>query len=113
MRLHLPLAALLLLAGCTTAPFVEATPLGAPQPARPEDADVQLFSVRAPDCHFLELALVAVRGNDPAHNREALIARARQLGGDAVAGLAQIVSRSGTDGLQGTVIRFTDPACRH
>jgi hypothetical protein len=105
------------LAAC--APRVTGQVYGDPHPALPPDAEVQLFSVRVPECPFEEIALVSVfpqvRFLLPAPKREvfeALQQRARELGGNAVVGMTEVQAEEGSglrDGVKGTVVRFTDP----
>lgn len=115
------LAGLLLvgLVGCS--PTVRATRLGPPVPPRPADSQVQLFSVRTPECPFDELSLLKVHydgGQIPGittSDTEALDAvkrKTRALGGDAIAGVTYFESSESTRGIMGTAIRFKDGSCR-
>ncbi|MEJ2218365.1 MAG: hypothetical protein P8099_17315 [Gemmatimonadota bacterium] len=118
-------ASLLLLTACgpaiSSAFFEQAPP-------RPPDSQVQLYSTRLPSCPYEEIGLV--RGRKRAFSSmQAVLAslqrRAREMGGDAIVGLGQgrtvtgatvvndVASVDVSDGLAGTVIRFTDPDCRH
>lgn len=103
--------------GCSAA--VRSTQLGHTYAPRPSDAEVQLYSVRVPQCAFEEISLVTAFA-DPIvlisqeNAIEAAKRRARDLGGDAIVGLTDFPSSSDGDpgGIRGTVIRFADPSCR-
>lgn len=99
---------------------------------KPTGAPIRLYRISPPDCPYEELALVRVstrgRGTDGEVRgalREAIEIQARQLGGDAVAGLQEYETtevRSGTGMIalgfphwcwSGVVLRFQDPDCAH
>jgi hypothetical protein len=115
---------LLLLAACgpaiSSAFFKQASP-------RPAGSVVQLYSTRLPSCPYEEIGVVKGRRRAFASMQDVLSAmkeRAREMGGDAIVGLGQgrtvtgatvvndVASLDVSDGLAGTVIRFTDPNCR-
>lgn len=109
-------AALLLgLSGCV--PKVTARIYGDAYPARPESAEVQLYSVDLPECPFDEIALVSVLPKYQVAGRprdqvfRALREKVRELGGDAVVGMTVLQAPPDNglvDGVQGTVVRFKD-----
>lgn len=115
---------LLLLAACgpaiSSAFFKQA-------PARPANSQILLYSTKVPSCPYEEIGVVKGRRRTPASLQDVLAAmmqRAREMGGDAIVGLGQgrvvtgatavdnVASVDVSDGLAGTVIRFTDPSCR-
>jgi hypothetical protein len=105
----------LTLAAC--APSVSTRVYGNHYSARADTAEVQLYSVGLPDCPFEEIALVSVHlkyrvwGSPEGHAFTLIRARARELGGHAVVGLREVQAKPNTgltDGVQGTVVRFTD-----
>ncbi len=124
-RLHtLFPVSLLLLTACgpaiSSALFKQAAPL-------PPDSEVRLYSTKAPSCPYEEIGVVKGRRRAPASLQDVLTAmkrRAREMGGDGIVGLGQgrtvtgatvvgdVASLDVSDGLAGTVIRFTDPSCR-
>jgi hypothetical protein len=113
MRISMLPVSLLLLTAC--APMVTSTPIGATYPAKPDDAQVLLFSVRTPECSYEEIALVtAYTHPEPPATLEALKHKVRRLGADAVVGLTEFSRQDpeGRGGLRGTAVRFVDPACR-
>jgi hypothetical protein len=93
-------------------------------PPRASDAEVHLFSTRAPECPYDEIALLTGyydrTGRIPRYSvsdEEALAAmkaKARQMGGDAIAGLTDSDSRDHGPrrAIKGTVIHFRDESCR-
>lgn len=113
-----------LLAGC--GPAVQSTPF-ASFPARPAEHPIRLYSTKVPECPYEEVGLVSARRRyglvvSMTEVLEALKARAREMGGDAVLRVSEgrVVSGGGQDAvtvsstsvLSGTVIRFARPDCR-
>lgn len=103
----------------SSASFIEAAP-------KPPEHEIRLYSTKLPTCPYEEVGLVrSQRGEFGSLDGalEALMRRARQMGGDAVVGLGQGVSVAGgtaigdistvssQEVLAGTVIRFTDAGC--
>jgi hypothetical protein len=120
MRRPILLAALIIALGAC-APRVTTRVIGNTYPARPTDSKVALFSVRVPECPFEEIALIRAQlqlriGETPTEEiLEPLRQRARELGGDAIVGVTELQptdDAGSPEGIQGTVIRFTQPeAC--
>jgi len=97
-------------------------------PPRPPEAEIQLYSTKAPTCPYEEIGLVRGRKTALTTMQGVLVAlqkRAREMGGDAIIGLGAGSAVTGAtaitkdfatvdvnDGMSGTVIRFTDPDCR-
>ena len=82
-------------AGCS--PVVRSTRIGENFPSRPVSSDVQLYSVRMPDCTFEEIGLRDMEkepGFLPVHLSEerldAMKTKARQIGEDPIIGLTQL-----------------------
>lgn len=104
-------------AGCS--PVVRSIRIGESFPPRPVSSDVQLYSVRLPDCPFEEIGLLDMEkepgflATPSSEERvDAMKTKARQMGGDAIIGLAQLPPAEGfRGGLSGTVIRFPAGAC--
>jgi len=129
MNLAVVVTGLWLCAGCsggaakvTSVLFDPAHPL----PPRPADAPIQMFSAQRPGCRFSEIGTVSVEGGGPLPSREIALAmqrRAREMGGDAIVGMAQGSRPAGPDEASpraggtsvtlrtGTVIRFRDSSC--
>jgi hypothetical protein len=113
-----------LLAACGVA--VESAPFKS-LPPRPADHEIVLFSTKLPSCPYEEIGVVNATRRDSYTRYEALLdalkARAREMGGDAIVGLGQqqavsggtvigsTVSIGSSDVLAGTVIRFTESGC--
>jgi hypothetical protein len=119
MRNPFPLAFVL----CSTAGCMSlftggtTTRIGTRYPPRDPEAEVQLFSVRTPECQYEEIALVSASVDFLPDRREAAVEalkrRVREAGGDAVVGLTEMRStKNEGPGVKGTAIRFTDPECR-
>lgn len=103
-------------AGCS--PVVRSTRIGGSFPPRPVSSDVQLYSVRLPECPFEEIGLIDMEKEPGFFRRsseerlDAMKTKARQMGGDAIIGLAQLPPTEGfRGGLTGTVIRFPAGPC--
>jgi hypothetical protein len=127
--LMLTRAAVLLAVVMTTAcaPQVRSVRFDGAAEPRPDTHPIRIYSSRVPDCPYEEMGLVRAReapaaiGTSMEALLEAMRVRARRMGGDAIVGIAQAgtpdgspasgVSLNASDGLSGTVVRFTDPAC--
>lgn len=97
-------------------------------PLPPASGEVAIFSTKAPACAYDEIGLIHVQRRHGFTDLQAMIdalrARAREMGGTGVVGVALAPKVSGsttadhnvtvsTDpGLSGTVVRFRDDACR-
>lgn len=116
------LLAALLVAGC--GPRVQSARFGETPAPRPATQPIQVFSTKLPECPFEELALVRVEKRHGFTSLQAMLDamrhRAREMGGDAVVGVGHTTgvdagvaggTATTTDGIAGTVIRFTDAAC--
>ena len=110
-----------ILSGC--GPAVRSTAFET-YPPRSADHPIRVYSTKTPECPYEEVGLVSARQQ----NRltvtmedilEALKARAREMGGDAVVGVSQgtepqggaVGEISGEPVIAGTVIRFTQADC--
>ena len=96
-------AAVVLLAGCSTPPQVTTQRFAdVVQPVRASDAPVQFFGDGRPACPFTKIGYVKVEGRD-VRDRERLpeLVRAavRELGGDAVIGYGATEFRTGPSGV--------------
>jgi|SRR5688572_20017639 len=115
-------ACVLLVTACgpsiSSAPFVSREP-------RPSDHPILFYSSKLPTCPYEEIGVIhGTAGRSLEATLNGVRKRARAMGGDAVVGLSQpqtvsggtvvgnIVSVGASEGLAGTVIRFTDESCR-
>jgi hypothetical protein len=96
-------------------------------PPRPTDHQIVLFSTKLPACPYEELGLITAQRRHGFNSYESVLeamkARARRMGGDAVVALNQqqtvnggtvigkTVSINTGEALTGTVIRFTESGC--
>lgn len=119
------LAACTLLTAC--APHVRSVSFNGVHDPRPDTHPIRIYSTRPPECPYDELGMVHARqavlavGTPMEAILDALRTRARRMGGDAIVGLAQAVNTEtgasagptlrASEGLSGTVIRFTRPDC--
>jgi uncharacterized protein YbjQ (UPF0145 family) len=130
MRATLLFGALALAAAC--APAVQVTDFD-PQPgaaARPASSPVRVYAEARPRCPVTELGAVRAYPRAPRQSQnsvlEAMRARVRAMGGDAIIafstetvadggsnGVADILGSSGgtTTVSKGIAVRFTDPTC--
>jgi hypothetical protein len=109
------------------APRVTLTPLGAGRvyPPTPDSVAIPLYASTTPSCPFEEIAALTVEGagmlTSDAGVLDALRAKARAVGGQAIIGYSQ-ANRSASDHdpsmppgkvrvRNGTAIRFRSPAC--
>ncbi len=130
MRLAIAASALVLAAGCSpavqSAMFVSDTP--AP---RPTQSPLRIYSEARPECSLQEIGTVSgyarAPGQSPDDVANAMRARARKMGGDAIVGFAtqevvsggvavpagagSVASISSNTVYKGTVVRFDDPSC--
>jgi hypothetical protein len=115
---------LIVLLAVACGPKVQSARFGETPAPRPGTQPIQVFSTKLPECPFEELALVRVEKRHGFTSLQAMLDamrhRAREMGGDAIVGVGHTSSveagvASGTatttDGIAGTVIRFTDAAC--
>lgn len=111
------IVALVIVGSSACAPPVHVTKLDGPFTPRQPASEIRIFSTKMPQCEYSEIAIItayqapAVGTLDGA--MEALKAKARELGADAVAGV-RLVPKGGDDrrhGYSGTAIRFKDPSC--
>jgi hypothetical protein len=112
----------LLLAAC--GPAVSSAPFLAREP-RPADHEIRLYSTRLPTCRYEEIGLIQVKRRHGSLEEvlDAVRQHARIMGGDGVIALGQTqtteggtvvgttVSLGASEGLAGTVIRFTETTC--
>jgi hypothetical protein len=125
---------ILLLAAGACSPAVQSAvyiPGGAPTPVA-SDAAVRIYGQTRPQCAFEEIGWVSgeprARRNSPDDVLEAMRARAREMGGDAIIGLSSsdrptgavssgadapivVTAVSSSNVFRGTVVRFTDRTC--
>lgn len=123
---------LLLMFAAACSPAVESATYAAAGPPRPAGAEVRVYEATRPACAFEEIGWVsgAPRGrqNSPDEVLDAMRARARSMGGDAIVALRTTERNDGamvvgTDTAMptaiainrnvftGTVVRFTGPGC--
>lgn len=98
------------------APCAPTVLLREPPAPLPEDHEVALFSEALPTCEFEEIAVVRITTVGWPHYSDTIYVdhlkkAARVRGGDGVIGV-RAGQEDGT-ALIGTVIRFSDPECRH
>lgn len=116
---------LLGLAGCTPAvASVRSTTLNPWLPPRAPDAEVHLFSTQAPECPYDEIALltgyydrtgrIARYSVSDAEALAAMKVKARQMGGNAIAGLTDSdpSDHGPKRAIKGTVIHFHNESCQ-
>ena len=84
-----------------------------PLPPKPADAAVVMFSIQRPECAYQEIGTVSAAGGKPEEITLRIRERAREMGGDAIVGIAQsLTDHSHTrTTLTGTVIKFREPSC--
>lgn len=92
----------------TSASFM--TPPPEPKPA---DRPVAFYAEARPRCPYDEIGAVSARKRNASMNAvlEAIRARVRGMGGDAVIGMTQSQQPHGSVTVSGLVIRFRDQAC--
>jgi hypothetical protein len=98
---------------------------------RPKDAPVRIYQAARPNCEFQEIGIVRgqprTRFDSLDDIFDAMRSRARDMGGDAIVGLAvqeqrgetvvvangpvPVASSAGVTTYSGTVVRFADPSC--
>ena len=123
------LLAILATACIPSTPYTSLTRLSpTPYPPRPADYPIRFFQATAPRCAFQEIATVKATRSLFWQKREqvpeALRAKARESGGDAIIGFREDLvvtgaSESAGGGVDldrayvpsGTVIRYSDPKC--
>lgn len=107
------------------APQVTLTPLGAERtyPATPDSVAVPLYATTTPECPYDEIGAITSEGrvyrSVEAEVLEALKAKARAIGGQAIVGYTQSTRATGTASGEttdihvrsGTAIRFRSPDC--
>jgi hypothetical protein len=114
----------ILLVAC--GPAVQSAPFHS-VPPRPADHQIVLFSTKLPTCPYEEVGLVTGHRRHGFNSYESVLEamkdRAREMGGDAIVALSQqqtvnggtvvgkAVSINTSEGLSGTVIRFTESSC--
>lgn len=86
------------------------TPPPVPKPA---DHRADFYAEARPRCPYDEIGTISARKRDASMNAvlEAMRARVRSMGGDAVIGMAQSQQPHGSVTVSGAVIRFRDQAC--
>ena len=112
----------IILPGCTAA--VRSTAFQSYSP-KPVNHPIKIYRLKAPQCEFIEVGIVNSRQRNKLISMqevmESLLAEARRMGGDAIAGLNEtnlvhnVSTQYGIDrdpALSGTVIRFTDSSCQ-
>ena len=107
------------------APNVTLTPLGTERtyPATPDSVAIPLYATTKPECPYDEIGAITVEGrvyrSVEAEVLEALKAKARAIGGQAIVGYTQSTRATGTAAGEstdihvrsGTAIRFRSPDC--